>query len=210
MTVDLTAYATADQIKAAMPNVFSGTTHDTLLGTLSERASRLIDALLGQDANAFDAPTAAVVRYYNGDGGQAVYIAPCVSITSVGVKATEQSASWDTLDAGTWEAAAGSAANPAYNLGYFDVLLIAPGASGVWTPGRKTIAVTARWGRTDTPPEIIVQAVVIQAGRWFKRGQQAWNDTSGSSELGTLTYTKKLDPDLEMLLLHSGLSRGSW
>ncbi len=57
------------------------------------------------------------------------------------------------------------------------------------------------------PPELVKQATIAQALRWFKRGQQAFTDTGGIVELGTLLYTKKLDPEIETMLLDSGLRR---
>ena len=43
-------------------------------------------------------------------------------------------------------------------------------------------------------------ATIIQASRWFKRGQQAFQDTGAVVELGQLRYTQKLDPDVAALL----------
>lgn len=57
------------------------------------------------------------------------------------------------------------------------------------------------------PTAIVQQATIMQALRWFKRGQQAFTDTGGVVELGTLLYTKKLDPEIETMLLDSGLRR---
>jgi len=57
------------------------------------------------------------------------------------------------------------------------------------------------------PDPVVKQATIAQALRWFKRGQQSFQDTGGIAELGTLTYTKKLDPEIESMLLDSGLRR---
>jgi hypothetical protein len=52
------------------------------------------------------------------------------------------------------------------------------------------------------PAEIIRMAATAQATRWFKRGQQAFQDTGAIAELGQLTYTQKLDPDIVTMLMH--------
>lgn len=202
------SYVNATEIKASMPDVFSGTTHDTLLTVLAARASRLVDALLGHEEGAFDAPATGTARYYNGLGGTEAYIDPCVEISAVEVKTSETAASYTAWASGDYDKAAGGPSDPVWNAGYYTLVQVAPGLSKVFTKGRKTVKVTARWGRTDDPPDTIKQACIIQAGRWFKRGQQAFADTGANSDLGQLMYTKKLDPDLEALLIHSGLARG--
>jgi len=52
------------------------------------------------------------------------------------------------------------------------------------------------------PAEIIRMAATAQATRWFKRGQQAFQDTGAIAELGQMTYTQKLDPDIVTMLAH--------
>jgi hypothetical protein len=211
---DLTAYVSATELKAAMPDVIgtTTTTYDGILSTLAQRASRVIDELLGYgDMNlpaAFDAATTATDRYYSGNGQDWLSVEPCVAITTVAVKVAEASADWTAWAAGDWDKAAGGEADPNYNAGFYDLLLVNPGISKTFTRGRKTVKVTARFGRTDSPPAIIVQATIMLAARWFKRGQQAFQDTGANAELGQLTYTKGLDPEMDKLLLKaSGLAR---
>jgi len=48
----------------------------------------------------------------------------------------------------------------------------------------------------------VKQAVLIQAARWFKRGQQGFRDTGAIVELGQLMYTRALDPDVAALIEH--------
>jgi hypothetical protein len=57
------------------------------------------------------------------------------------------------------------------------------------------------------PDSLVKQATIAQALRWFKRGQQAFQDTGGVAELGQITYTKRLDPEIEMMLYDAGLRR---
>lgn len=64
-----------------------------------------------------------------------------------------------------------------------------------------TVQVTARWGYADTCPDEIREAAVMQAARWYKRMQAAMSDVLASAELGTLLYTKSLDPDIKRILV---------
>lgn len=203
-------YVTAAEIKAAMPDVFSGSTHDALLATLATRASRLIDGLMGWGEDGFDAPATATDRYYAGSGLDYLYIDPCVEVPAVAVKVNETASSYTAWTADTdFIAAAGSQARPQFNAGYYTLLLVLPGVAKTFTESSraKTVKVTGKWGRTASPPEIIKQAVIVQVGRWFKRGQSAFQDTAGMPDLGTLQYTKDLDPDIKRILLSSGYRR---
>jgi hypothetical protein len=55
--------------------------------------------------------------------------------------------------------------------------------------------------------ELVRQATLIQAVRWFKRGQSAFQDVSAALELGQLTFARKVDPEVEFMLLDAGLRR---
>jgi len=47
----------------------------------------------------------------------------------------------------------------------------------------------------------------VQVGRWFGRGAQKFQDTGGIAELGQLTYTQRLDPDIQAIVEGSGYRR---
>ncbi len=57
------------------------------------------------------------------------------------------------------------------------------------------------------PPELVTQATIIQAVRWFKRGQQGYQDAAMLGDMGGLRYAQKLDPDVEAMLYDAGLRR---
>jgi hypothetical protein len=56
------------------------------------------------------------------------------------------------------------------------------------------------------PQELATNCTRIQAVRWFKRAQQAFQDVSAAMELGQLTYAQELDPDIRSML-KAGLTR---
>ena len=63
---------------------------------------------------------------------------------------------------------------------------------------------TARWGNSENVPDDVKQACIIQAARWWKRGQTGFADSTASPELGELRYAKKLDPDVEAIVVEGG------
>ncbi len=84
-----------------------------------------------------------------------------------------------------------------------NALTVTGAQHGTTAAAHATNTAIYRW----RPTPIVQQATIMQALRWFKRGQQAFTDTGGVVELGTLLYTKKLDPEIETMLLDSGLRR---
>ena len=60
---------------------------------------------------------------------------------------------------------------------------------------------------TWRPDDLAHQATLIQAVRFFKRAQQAFADAGASIDLGKLIFAKKLDPDVEAILITAGLRR---
>ena len=56
------------------------------------------------------------------------------------------------------------------------------------------------------PQELAANCARIQAARWFKRAQQAFQDVSAAIEMGQLTYAQELDPDIRSML-KAGLMR---
>lgn len=55
--------------------------------------------------------------------------------------------------------------------------------------------------------ETMQQATLIQAARWFKRGQSAFQDVAAAAEMGQLTFARKIDPEVEFMLVEAGLRR---
>ena len=87
-----------------------------------------------------------------------------------------------------------------YNELHFTRIIIKYGASKVFTDGQQLLRVTGNWGGTTTPPAQIRLAAAITVSRWFKRGMQGFQDTGAVVEVGQLTYTKALDPDVKEML----------
>jgi hypothetical protein len=84
----------------------------------------------------------------------------------------------------------------------FIVLDTLNGDHSFWPRYPNAIVVTGRFGYSTVAPEEIKQMTLIQAVRWFKRGQQSFQDTGAITDLGQLTYTKAIDPDVAMMIEH--------
>lgn len=54
---------------------------------------------------------------------------------------------------------------------------------------------------------LVRQYALMQAVRWFKRGQSAFQDVTAAVETGQLTFARKIDPEVEFGLLQTGLRR---
>jgi hypothetical protein len=203
------AYASYTQIKNAMPGVISGTTYDTVLDTLATRASRMIDKLFGLENDWFANSTSGD-RYYDAFNPMYCYIDPHTTVTTVAVKTSETAASFTEWTASThYLTAAGSHEQPDYNAAVKTLLLVTPGCSKRFARGHYVVKVTGVAGLAIAAPDLIVQATCIQAARWFKRGQAAFQDVTAAAELGQLTYAQALDPDIKaMLMAYTGYRRG--
>jgi len=87
-----------------------------------------------------------------------------------------------------------------YSEDWFTRLVVKATAAKVFPTGQQLLRVTGRWGGYRTPPATIKLAAAITASRWFKRGMQGFQDTGAVVEVGQLTYTKALDPDVKEML----------
>lgn len=201
-------YISVEQIKNAMPDAISGGSYDPILAELATRASAMIDRLTGRPEGAYDAPTTATARIYQGSGKDYLWIDECVAVTKVEVKDSVTDTTYVTWASTDYIVCTGSPTYPDYvNTPYTLLLVDINGNYATFTEGQRTVQITARWGYSDDPPEIVEQAVIIQSVRWFKRGQQGFQDVGGQAELGEIRYAQRLDPDIATMLFEAGLRR---
>lgn len=194
-------YCTAAEIKAAMPDVTWGSTYDTILGLFATRGSRAIDRYTNRKPGAFYV-SADVTRYFDGSGGTELWIgelaaAPTtVQVAETGVLTTLTT--WASTDYLLHPYNALDDGEPYRRLD----IDVANGTKTCWYAFPKAVKIVGKFGYSATVPDDVKQAAIIQAVRWFKRGQQAFSDTGAIVELGQLTYTKALDPDVALLIDH--------
>lgn len=201
-------YCTASDVKTVMPDGNWGTGYDTLLGLLVTRASRAVDTFVMRLPGAF-AVTVDVTAYFDGSGTRYQWIGELAAApTSVAVAETgsvDNAAgtggnytTWTVSDYVCWPYNAPLESEPYQRLdiNYFI------GSKAVWFPYPKAVKVVGKFGFSTTVPDDVKQATIIQAARWFKRGQQAFQDTGAVTELGQLHYTQRLDPDVANILAY--------
>ena len=204
-------YCTLAEVQAAVPDsgLSSSTDYDALITSLITRASRLIDMECKRKPGAFAVSTSTSdneTRYYTGSGGSKQWVDEMAGEPSyVGISddGSVASSDYDTVastDFFLWPDNAALDLVP-YRRIDLDIL---NGAYAVFYKFRKGVKVTAPFGYSTTTntPDTIKQAAIITASRWFKRGQQGFQDTGAIPELGQLTYTKALDPDVLETLAH--------
>lgn len=198
-------YCSTSDIKAEMPDSTlastTDTTYDTAISNFITSASRLIDKEVGREPNWF-ASTDEQTRYFDGSGEVVQDIDECHTLTSVSVSESGETCSSGYTD---WTLGTDFYVWP-YNysdLGIPFTRLIADfNGDGINFPRyRKAVKVVGQFGYSSTPPEDIKQACKIQAMRWFGRAKQMYQDASANANTGQLIYVKKLDPDVEELLL---------
>ena len=196
-------YCTAAEIKAAMPDGNWGTSYDTLLSILAARASRTIDRYTVRKPGAYKVD-ADVTRYYDGSGTiqqliEELAAAPTsVAVAEGGDIKTPIYITWASTDYMLWPYNALDNGEPYTRLDIDDL----NGSKSVWYRYPKAVKIVGKFGYSAAPPDDVVQATIIQTARWFKRGQQAFQDTGAITELGQLTYTKALDPDVALTIDH--------
>lgn len=84
-----------------------------------------------------------------------------------------------------------------------NVLTVVRGCNGTTAASHAAATRVDIW-RAD---ELARMATLIQAVRWFKRAQSAFQDVAAAAEMGQLTFARKIDPDVEFMLMEAGLRR---
>lgn len=196
----MTAYVTTVEIMDAMPDVEWKGSYEAFLSSLATRASRLIDRATGRAEGAFAADTDAV-RYFDGSGHRTQWvdeIAAAPTAVAVDEAGNLTYTTWTATDYILWPYNAADEGRPYRRLDIDQM----NGNKALWYAFPKGVKITAKWGYSTTPPDDIKQAVIIQAVRWFKRAQQAYQDVGAIIELGQLRYVKQLDPDVAFIVEH--------
>ncbi|HML23516.1 MAG TPA: hypothetical protein PKD09_17805 [Aggregatilinea sp.] len=211
----MTAYVTAEEIRAQAGKLSD--TDDTLLGALAAAATEAINNYCGRP-DGFLAAATGSARLFAGTGTATMRIDECAAISLVEVKDSVTDTGYTAWAASDWIGFSGDPMRPDFNRLPYTGLMIAPGGSyAAFSDGRyngrggfrpaadrmqavPTVRVTARWGYALVLPDVIRQACITQASRWYKRGQASWSDAIGNADVGQLFYRRVLDPDVELML----------
>jgi len=223
-------YATTAEIRDRIDK--TGTADDAILDALLSAASRAIDGYCNRP-DGFVALSTATARYYPGSGKSYQWIDECVAVSAVAVKSSasdeeNQYTAWTVGTIGTTTGAdvfpaTGDPEYPEFTRTPYTLLVM--GANGDYSifptgqfrtrggfrPGSDSVRgvpvvkTTAKWGHSIIVPANVKEAAIVQASRWFKRGQSAWADATVNSDFGILLYRKSLDPDLQAMLMEARL-----
>lgn len=194
-------YATAAEIKAVISDASLGSGYDALLALLATRASRLIDRLTGRKPGAYEVD-ADVTLYFDGSGGREQWIeelaaAPTTVSVAEGGNLSAYTA-WASTDYLLWPYNALDRGEPYLRLDVDGL----NGTKAAWYRFPKAVKIVGKFGYSTSAPDDVKQAVIVQCVRWWKRGQQAFQDVGAIVDLGQLSFVKKLDPDVELLVEH--------
>lgn len=192
-------YCTNTEIKAALPDGNWGSSYDILLATLATRASRAIDLFLGRQPNAF-AASSDETRYFDGEGRSSLWVGELAAApTSVAVDEAGDGnyTTWEATDIILWPYNAALNGEP-----YLRLDINPLGNKTIFPAFPKAVKIVGKFGYATAVPEIIKMATIIQAVRWFKRGQQGFEDTGAVAELGQLKYVQGLDPDVAEMIMY--------
>lgn len=213
-----TAYVTVEELRSAIGKTREG--DDIELQSSIADAMQVIDNFCNRP-DGFLAPAIPTVRLFGGTGKYMQPISDCVEVTLVEVKASVADTTYEAWNTTDWVACSGDPERPNYNRTPYTMLMVtAIGTQRFFTSGKlmgirgfqndeddisvlrnlPTVRVTARWGYATSTPPAIRRACLIQAVRWYKRGQASFADVTANSDGGMLLYRRTLDPDVELAL----------
>jgi len=223
------AYATLAEFKAEIDLVDTAEKWTATITRLLNSATRNINTFCNRP-DGFEADSVASARYYVGSGKPYQLIDEFTELSAVAVKNStsddeDSYTAWVIGTLGTTTeadvfAVTGDPKMPDYVSTPYTMLIVgANGDYSIFTSGAysfksgfrpyttvpggvPTVKVTAKWGYSTAVPADINTACIMQAARWFKRLQSAMADTLASSEMGTLMYTKGLDPAIQQILVN--------
>lgn len=188
-------YCTLDDLKTTLADGSWGGDYDTELERVCRAASRAIDAFCGREDGSFYVTT-STTRYFDGSGSDRIHLPYMANKPSVSIDTSWSGVYEDWFEDTDYfvEGVYG------YNVGPWYLIICNPRYQSVIPKFPKSVKVTAKWGLYETVPDVIRQAAITQAIRFFKRSQQGFADIGAVVELGQITYVKKVDPDVQSLI----------
>jgi len=176
-----------------------GGKYEPLLDVICTRVSRHVDNWFGYPAGSFKAAE-ATAKYFDGNGEVELWPGHMAAApTEVAVAEAGVLTSLTTWSATDYMLRPSNAL--AEGFPYRSLLIdFISGTKSRWANFPRAVKITCKWGWSVAVPGPITEACIIQGARWFKRGQQAFQDAGAVTELMMMRYLKKIDPDVEILL----------
>jgi hypothetical protein len=196
------AYCTYAEVKAVMADAIWGTStdHDAILTALATRASRFVDRYTKRSNGAFCVGSVGQVRYFDGNGSEDLWVGELAAMPSI----IEVAEGGDLSDLTPWAVTdvlgyPENAVAEGIPINQLKVDII-NGTKTCWPAYPKAVKLTCLPGFSAVTPDEIKQAAIIQVARWFKRGQQGFQDAGASAELGQLQFAGGLDREVKQIL----------
>ncbi len=192
-------YCTADEVKEAMSGSGWDASDDALLTTLAARASRAIDRYTKREPGAYYV-NADTTRYFTADGEVDLQIGEMAAVpTTVSFAEDGDLTSLTALVATDYfmEPYNALVEGLPYNFIRLDTL---NGDWHYWPGFQKSVVIVGKFGYAAAVPDDVKQGTIVQCARWFKRGQQGFQDTGAIVELGQLKYVRMIDPDVQAMV----------
>jgi hypothetical protein len=226
--VAINDYSTVANLVDMFPNIDlngqspSGTAYTHILGDLIHRASRALDRHTNRKPGAykvdtdvtlyFDAPRGMGYLYYEqygermggsyGDSHHLWIDELAAAPTTVKLSQNGQLTYSTTLATTDYILFPYNALDRGEPYIRIDLDLL-NGTHSTWYGMKRGIEITGKFGYSTAVPADVEQAVLIQAGRWFKRAQQAWQDRISILDNAlALTYLNKVDYDIAEMVAH--------
>jgi len=199
-TIDayVSAYAVRQELSVGSGKAAIGGKWEHVLWNMAVEASRLVDSYRSLEDGAYMA-TASSARLIDGNGAVRLKLPwPAVSVSLVEVEETDGTFTEWTLNQDYLLFPRNAIAGRPYRR--VDVNPKSGTTKSVWTYGPSRVRVTAVWGVSATPPDLIVRAVKVQCAIWYKMAMTGWSASSGAQELGMLDYPRKLDPAVKQMV----------
>jgi hypothetical protein len=168
---EFTAFPTGVNVEAAM----SAGAPSSQLDKILQGASQWLDNLCGHGPGGFQA-TASSAFTFDGNGKPLLFIPFAVSISAVSINnALVPSTNWIGYPEESW-------------LPFHRVMLYSPsgsaatGAQSAFPKGTRNVSITAVWGYSATPDELIKEAVILRAADMIRsRSVRTFSPVAGGA-----------------------------
>jgi len=186
------SYCTLEEVKSELK--IDNNLNDDIIQRMIPQTKSAIDDYCDRT---FDVNTTVGTKYYDGSFSP-LYIDDLVSITGTGAGVF-----LDEDADGTYEATLATSdylLKPANKSPKTHIVVTPYGDyGGLAANVPNGVKIIGIWGYSAVP-EPVRRAAIITTCRWFKRKDSAFQDVIGTSELGTLTVYRGLDPDVKQIL----------
>ncbi len=194
-------YCTAIEVIESAVDVGLDNTSNKILEELASRASRMVDLYTKREQGYWNSDTDEI-RLFDGSGTRVQRVDHQAAVpTTVEVAEGGDLTSYTTWVVTDFLTFPYDALQRGYPIRRLDIDQL-NGTKTIWFRFPQSVRVTGKFGGAEVRPDDINMATIMQVLRWYKRLQQGMQDTGGILELGQMTFTKNIDPEIGEMLSH--------